>query len=641
MSPQPRSKSATPLDNASSSKRKSLPKQHSYQKPTESSSAKLGASSPSKGRFNNKKAGGKLNSAMKSKFKSTPDLASLKTEELKPMPMSKTVEDIQELSQNKKSASTVRRSMPATREMKDPFGVSTPAVEPEDISSSKYQMPKSDRKVSIGESKVIDESKIHRKLPTPGVPNQPLPPSALAKSQSDVSIVSKARQSVLEEDEDRLKMPPPPPPPTTSSSKRSSSELTLAQAKAILLGGANSSTNGPTTTNSDSAKSSPEREQSAPVPVPTVSPPKVVSKPSEGSLDVPLEGSPDKETATTPGGGRSVFNRWGGAQEVMPLDLPVKDQSPSRFSWSSRRYGRMSGLNKPSVGECDDGGADEEEPAEGDADNLMDTSSTSSSSRRSADMSPRRSSDMSPLRRDRSQSPRRDSVGSSSSVGAGGPSGSPLTSPPRGRASLPSVNSLIGSWERTATSGGDMARHSPSSSGHGSPLHSPRPPRRHLRKSDEGPLPLSHDLQVAFTGDLGEGSTSNDPHSRENSALSPPLPPQSDPPLSIPKSKSMPEVGTDDKALEELCQSVTAKLDALANKPLPSRLPKTPPHSASAADRSETGRRKAADPTPGAVAGASGGSPDTEGDVGEIKRPDKSRTMPPTSLTTSLPSPSR
>ena len=126
------------------------------------------------------------------------------------------------------------------------------------------------------------------------------------------------------------------------------------------------------------------------------------------------------------------------------------------------------------------------------------------------------------------------------------------------------------------------------------------------------------DLQVVFTGDLSD--------KKEDAEGLPPPPPIEGPPLmSIPKSKSMPEVGAaDNKALEELCQSVTAKLDALANKPLPGRSPKA---LAQMADRPDPWRRGSA----GLV------TLDGEGDSADIKRPDKSRTMPPTSLTTSLP----
>lgn len=666
--PHPRSKSATPLDN--SSKRKSLPRQHSYAKPTESSSAKtsLGgptststSTSPSKGRFANKK-GGKLNSALKSKFKSTPDLASaLKGEELKPVPLSKTAEDLHDFDIDRKKEmkepKTVRRSMPATREMKDLFGLNAPAVEASLISEKQPTPLNTTRKVSIGESSIIDEAKLgHRKLPTPGGPPPAAP--ALSKSESDSAIGGKAKQastSVGKEDEDRLKMPPPalPPPGKLSkagqeafikkaenasayinpASKRSNSELTLAQAKAILLGKSDSV--GGSESSSESAKTSPEKEE--PRRPPQV---QIAEKPlprRENSLDVPLEGSPDKDSVPPPGS--SMFHKWD-ANVVMPMDLPVKDYTSGKLprpylSSTSRRFGRMSPYDKPSVGEYDDGGDDI--PHEGDAgeegepatQSTMTTTFTSTVTTATTT-----TATTSTHRRDRSRSPPVDSFGSQSST----PSNSALSSPTRPRPgqhpSVP-INSFPG---RTLPDLPVPTKTSPLSSGNTSPLHgSPRLRPRHLRKSDEGPVAFGHGLRIAFAGEVNESRDS----SREGS-LSPTLPPPP-PPASleggfgITKSKSMPEVATDNKALDELCQSVTAKLDALVNKPLPGRSSKSSPQSSVSTDW----RKKSLSPGTDKAQGAT--QEDTqEGDNdAEIKRPDKSRTLPPTSLTTSLPSTQR
>ena len=597
----PRSKSATPLDNSGNNKRRSLPR-HSYQKPTESSNAKTSNGAPtSPAKRVAGRRSGKLNSALKNKFKSTPDLASaLKTEEIKPMPTSKTTEDISDISEHKSlMAKTVRRSMPATREHKDPFGLSLLPLESESSpKASTNTVPwKSDRKVSIGESHVIIESsQTHRKLPIPGgPPNSAMLPSALSRSQTN------SQKPITKDEEDRLAMPPPSlpvthPPPLSSagqeaflkkatSAKRSSiPDLTLAQAKAILLGKSNnkdttSSESEKTDTSNKLVRTTKIEPRHKPTPV-HIAEPETCPKP-EHSLDVPAEGSPDQEMGSPPGG--SIFKHWD-TRDAMPMDLPVKDQSPSKQSsrsgfttstplWRRSSGSLMIGRVSPFLGEQRGiGGEFDEAGVDLAQDDIADDGNVSGENSPLHGSPPFR-------RRERSLSPHYE--GSPVSTPPG------LSSPTRGRSHI------------TA---------------------------RHIHR-DESPLKFPKEFKVAFTTEARMVETMG---SEEGSSPSPPKSKQA----ALPKSASMPDVKSE-KALEEMCQTVTAKLDALVNKPLPSRTLEPKKKKSSPVSTLERLRDGPRQEEPLSLPASS--TPEGEGDSAEIQRPDKTRTMPPTSLTTSLP----
>ncbi len=188
---------------------------HSYQMDTKSSMAK---SSKGKDSEEEKKKGGlfkrgRLSAGLKNKFKSTPDLlAEGGSSESTTPTSSHTAEDVPGM---KKSTSTgllkavSRRSMPATKEKKDPFRLSEPLKVPGKSSSAKsFHIPHSASDASVSHGVTSPDL-----MPPPATTFVP----TVASRSSGVPLSSSVTSSSLD--------------------SSSSSELSLSQAKDILTAG--------------------------------------------------------------------------------------------------------------------------------------------------------------------------------------------------------------------------------------------------------------------------------------------------------------------------------------------------------------------------------------------------------------------
>ncbi len=203
-----------------------LSRSNSYQRGTESSKAKTlvnqdsGTMSPKR----HLKGRGKLNQALKNKFKSTPDLVAADEENDTTMihkNSSKTTEDLP-VNNGGTHAKTYRRSMPATKlDKKDPFGLNEPIDHTDVVNrrsshdthsahdSQNYQAFTLPR-----ENKFLEKDPLHNDSAEKDKVMMPPPTTDKVLSNRQDAFVRKAANSK----------------PTPQSN------LTLAEAKAILLG---------------------------------------------------------------------------------------------------------------------------------------------------------------------------------------------------------------------------------------------------------------------------------------------------------------------------------------------------------------------------------------------------------------------